>query len=202
MVEQLFGSATPKIYDYVDLLTSAAVARGMLGPREASRVWPRHILNCAVIAPVFPHRQPVCDIGSGAGLPGVVLAIARPDLTVTMLEPLLRRVTFLYEVVAHLGLDNAVVLRSRAEEAAGGAGYGAVTARAVAPLARLAGWAFPLLAPGGELIAIKGRSAAAELTAARPVLRRLGARRTRVESYGRGIVDPETIVVRIESGIG
>lgn len=200
VMAQLFPVGQEEIYRYVDLLASEAIPRGLLGPREGQLLWPRHIVNCAVVAPAFAPGQAVCDLGSGAGLPGVVLAIARPDLTVTLLEPLLRRVTFLHEVIADLGLGNVEVLRGRAEEMAGHTHFDVVTARAVAPLAKLAGWALPLLAEEGELIAFKGRSATAELRAAEPALRRLGARRSRVESYGADIVDPPTIVVRLESG--
>lgn len=171
----------------------------MLGPREADRVWERHILNCAVIAPVFGPGQTVCDLGSGAGLPGVVLAVARPDLRMTLLEPLLRRATFLQEVVGELQLDNVVVLRARAEEAVGRVRVDVVTARAVAPLEKLARWALPLLRPGGELVAIKGQAAAQEITAAGRGLTKLGVAGIRLESHGAGVVDPETQVVRIES---
>jgi 16S rRNA (guanine527-N7)-methyltransferase len=171
-----------------------------MGPREAPRVWQRHILNCAVISPAFAASQTVCDLGSGAGLPGIVLAVARPDLHLTLLEPLLRRATFLDEVVSSLALDNVVVRRGRAEELTRTDVFDVVTARAVAPLEKLARWALPLLGAGGELIAIKGRAATDEIAAARLGLAALGAGRVQVETYGRGIVDPETTVVRIESG--
>ena len=180
-------------------MTTTGIERGLLGPREAARVWERHILNCAVIAPVFGPDVTVCDLGSGAGLPGIVLAVARPDLRLTLLEPLLRRATFLEEVVDELALANVQVLRARAEDAAGAVQVDVVTARAVAPLAKLAGWALPLLVPGGELAAIKGSAAAEEIAESRAELSRLGAGRVRLESYGAGVVDPETQLVRIES---
>lgn len=202
VVARLFPIATARVYQYVDLLAGDAVTRGLLGPREAGRIWPRHVLNCAVIAPAFAPDQRVCDLGSGAGLPGVVLALARPDLSVTLVDPLLRRVTFLRDAVASLDLANVEVFRGRAEEMAGVGVFDIVTARAVAPLGRLAGWAFPLLGAAGELIAIKGRTAADELSAAEPALRALGAGRARIESFGHGVVDPPTVVVRIESGGG
>jgi 16S rRNA (guanine527-N7)-methyltransferase len=199
VVERLFGANTAAIYRYVDLLTSAGIERGLLGPREAARVWERHILNCAVIAPAFGDARTVCDLGSGAGLPGIVLAVARPDLRLTLLEPLLRRATFLEEVVMDLALANVDVVRARAEDAGGRVRVDVVTARAVAPLERLARWALPLLLPGGELVAIKGRGAAEEIADAGPALTTLGVRHVRLESYGKGIVNPQTQVVRLES---
>ncbi len=194
-----FGSAGCLVDRYVDLLISDGVRRGLIGPREASRVWTRHILNCAVIHPLVKPGATVGDVGSGAGLPGVVLALARPDLTVTLIEPLLRRITFLEEAVDILGVPNIRVVRSRAEDLRGVAAFDVVTARAVAPLDRLARWTLPLCAPGGEVLAVKGSHVDAELTAAKPVLARLGAGRVRVEHCGVGVVDPATTVLRIQS---
>ena len=182
------------------MLRSAGVDRGLIGPREVSRLWDRHILNCAAIAPAFPFGATVADVGSGAGLPGVVLAVCRPDLTVTLVEPLLRRTAFLTEVVESLGLDNAEVLRSRAADV--DSQYDAVTARAVAPLGKLATWTLPLCRPGGELIAIKGGNAAAELEEAVPLLRGLGAVRWRIEQFPSERHAQPTTVVRIESAGG
>ncbi len=119
---------------YAALLADAGVVRGLIGPREAPRLWERHLLNCAVLADALPEDADVCDLGTGAGLPGVVLAIRRPDLRVTLVEPLLRRTTFLDEVVADLGLDNVEVIRGRAEELHGRREFSVVTSRAVAPL--------------------------------------------------------------------
>lgn len=175
----MFGSAWPQLLLYADLLTDVGVARGLIGPREVPRLWERHLLNCAQISPAFTADARVCDLGSGAGLPGVVLALARPDLQVTLLEPLLRRCTFLEEVVAELALDQVRVLRGRAEEQSAGV-YDAVTARAVAPLARLAGWGLPLCRPGGMLLAMKGAGGAEELETAQRALERLGARSARM----------------------
>lgn len=180
-------------------MISTGIDRGLLGPREAGRIWNRHIINCAVMTSLVRPGARLCDIGSGAGLPGVVIALARPDVHVTLLEPLLRRVTFLEEVVAALDLDNVDVLRGRAEEIRPEALFDVVTARALAPLERLAGWALPLLRVGGEVLAIKGESAADEVAAASDALTRLGARRIVIESCGLGIADSVTTVVRIES---
>jgi 16S rRNA (guanine527-N7)-methyltransferase len=179
-VAAVFGSAWPQLRRYADLLADAGVVRGLLGPREVPRLWERHLLNCAQIAPAFAPRARVCDLGSGAGLPGIVLALARPDLEVTLLEPLLRRTTFLDQVVADLGLERVRVLRGRAEDHAG-AGFDAVTARAVAPLERLVGWGLPMVRrPGGMLLAMKGAAAADELAASGAALAAAGARSSRV----------------------
>jgi 16S rRNA (guanine527-N7)-methyltransferase len=194
----VFGDALGMARRYAELLATDGVTRGLIGPRETERLWERHLLNCAVVAELLPERGSLVDIGSGAGLPGVVLAMLRPSLEVTLLEPLLRRSVFLEECVAELGLANTTVLRARAEEkAAARIQADVATARAVAPLDRLAGWAAPLLRPGGQLIAIKGQSAADELAAARPVLSRLGVRSAEVLQAGRGRVVSATTVIRV-----
>jgi 16S rRNA (guanine527-N7)-methyltransferase len=155
------------------------------------------------VAELLPERGKLVDIGSGAGLPGIVLALLRPSLQVILLEPLLRRSVFLEECVAELGLSNATVVRARAEEK-GAAQIQAdiATARAVAPLDRLAGWAARLLRPGGELLAIKGQSAAEEIVVARPVLSRLGVLSAEVLQAGDGRVVTATTVVRVVMGHG
>jgi 16S rRNA (guanine527-N7)-methyltransferase len=158
---------------YVELLATAGVERGLIGPREAPRLWDRHLLNCLALSAAVPHDASVVDLGSGAGLPGLVLAIGRPDLELTLVEPLLRRATFLEETVADLGLTRVRVLRERAEALRGGPQFDVVTARALAPMDRLLGWAMPLVAPGGSLLAMKGSSAAAELAQAQATLRAL-----------------------------
>ena len=162
----VFGAALDRAAAYVRLLATDGTVRGLIGPREVPRLWDRHLLNSAALAPLIPTGARVVDVGSGAGLPGIPLALARPDLTVVLLEPLARRVTFLDECVDGLGLANVTVVRGRAEEgparrSLGGADV--VTARAVAPLDKLAGWCLPLLRPGGRLLALKGSSAAEEL---------------------------------------
>jgi 16S rRNA (guanine527-N7)-methyltransferase len=194
----VFGAALGQAQRYAELLATDGVTRGLIGPRETERLWDRHLLNCAVVAELLPERGELVDIGSGAGLPGVVLAMLRPSLRVVLLEPLLRRSVFLEECVAELGLANVTVLRGRAEEkAAGHVQADIATARAVAPLDRLAGWAAGLLRPGGQLLAIKGQSAAAELAAAAPVLARLGVRSAEVLQAGHGRVISATTVVRV-----
>ncbi|GAA1526846.1 16S rRNA (guanine(527)-N(7))-methyltransferase RsmG [Actinomadura kijaniata] len=197
IAREVFGDALPVAERYAEFLADAGVERGLIGPREVDRLWERHLINCAVVQEAIPEGVHVVDIGSGAGLPGLVLAIVRPDLTVTLLEPLLRRTTFLNEAVALLELKNVAVRRGRAEEAAKDYAVDVVTARAVAPLERLARWALPLLRPGGELLAMKGERAAAELEEARPVLDRFGVRTTELLQVGRGKVDPPTTLVRV-----
>ncbi|HEX5986045.1 MAG TPA: 16S rRNA (guanine(527)-N(7))-methyltransferase RsmG [Nocardioides sp.] len=184
---------------YAELLASQGVIRGLIGPRETPRLWERHLLNCAVLGELLPRDSTVCDIGSGAGLPGVVLAIARPDLTVTLVEPLLRRTTFLEEAVEALGLDQVEVVRARAEELHGRRRFDVVTSRAVAPLPKLARWSLPLTRPGGTVVAMKGASAQAEVDDARRELRKLGAGPVSVHRVGVGVVDPPTYAVRVEA---
>jgi 16S rRNA (guanine527-N7)-methyltransferase len=193
----IFGDALPVAERYVRFLAEAGVERGLIGPREIDRLWDRHLINCAVLAEVVPDRASVVDIGSGAGLPGIVLAIVRPDLSITLLEPLLRRTTFLEECVAMLELENVEVRRGRAEEVSREFSVDVVTARAVAPLDRLARWALPLLRPGGELLALKGERAAAELKDAGPVLDGFGIRTAELLQVGHGKVDPPTTIVRV-----
>jgi 16S rRNA (guanine527-N7)-methyltransferase len=184
---------------YCALLATEGVLRGLIGPREAPRLWDRHLLNCALLGEALEEGADVCDIGSGAGLPGVVLAIARPDLTVTLVEPLLRRTTFLDEVVSELGLDNVEVVRARAEELHGKREFSIVTSRAVAPLGRLLAWSMPLVRQGGALVAMKGSSASDEIAAASRELQTYGAGSVSVAALGEGIVDPPTTVVRVEA---
>ncbi|UUZ61095.1 16S rRNA (guanine(527)-N(7))-methyltransferase RsmG [Nocardioides sp. B-3] len=176
----MFGSdRLPLAEAYAAMLATDGVVRGLIGPREAPRLWDRHLLNCAVLGEAIPRDVSVCDIGSGAGLPGPVLAIARPDLRITLVEPLLRRTTFLEEVVDRLGLDRVTVLRGRAEQVRERHSFDVVTSRAVAPLERLLQWSMPLVAPQGALVAMKGSSVEAEIEVARPTLRKLPLRRAR-----------------------
>ena len=191
----VFGSALPVATAYAGILASRGVAHGLLGPREVPRLWDRHLLNCAVVAELIEQRRgTLVDLGSGAGLPGLVLAMVLPDMAVTLLEPMERRCRFLTECVTELGLANVSVLRGRAEDVT--IRNDVVTARAVAPLPRLAELAMGVVRPGGMVLAIKGRTAAEELKAAGSVLRRNGARDAQVVSAGQGKVIPATTVVR------
>jgi len=176
----MFGDALPQAARYAELLTGVGVERGVLGPAEAERIWERHLLNCGAVARLVPARCSVVDLGSGAGLPGIVLAILLPGVQVTLLEPLARRVEFLQQSVAELGLANVEVVRGRAEELAGQLAGDVVTARAVAPLDKLAGLSLGVARPGGRVLAIKGSTADAELAKARPVLARLGVTDARI----------------------
>lgn len=195
---QLFGDRYELAVRYEEILRTDGVERGLVGPRESDRMWERHLLNCAALGPAVPAGSTVVDVGSGAGLPGLVLAISRPDLSICLVEPLLRRATFLTEVVQRLGLSGIVeVRRARAEAMHGELLVDVVTARAVAPLERLAGWSLPLLRPGGVLLALKGDRARAELAAAESALPRLGGEFWSVEVLGQGLVDPPVRVVRI-----
>lgn len=173
-VRELFGERLPVVERFADALVEHGVVRGLLGPREVPRLWERHVLNSAAAAPFLPDSGTVVDLGSGAGLPGVVLACLRPDLSFVLVEPMLRRTTWLSEVVDHVGLTNVEVRRARAEELVGRLVADVVTARAVAPLDRLAAWALPLCRVGGSLLALKGGRAREELVAARTVLSSLG----------------------------
>jgi 16S rRNA (guanine527-N7)-methyltransferase len=198
---EVFGDRFADAVRYAELLAEAGVQRGLIGPREVPRLWERHLLNCAVLSEVVPEGVTVCDVGSGAGLPGIPLALVREDLKITLLEPLLRRTNFLTEVVELLGLDHVTVVRGRAEEVMGKLPpVQVVTARAVAPLDRLAGWGIPLLRPYGEMLALKGDTAEEELKAAATALSKLGATETSVLHVGEGVVDPLSTVVRVQVG--
>jgi 16S rRNA (guanine527-N7)-methyltransferase len=198
--EVFTGDALGRAEAFAELLAGPGVVRGLLGPREVPRIWDRHLLNCAVVAEAVPQESRVVDIGSGAGLPGLVLAIVRPDLMVTLLEPLLRRTVFLSECVEALKLDNVEVLRGRAEELAHKRVFDVATARAVAPLDRLLAWSMPLLGEGGELLAMKGERAGEELEAAAAELRVFGARTAELVTVGRGKVETPTTLDRVVAG--
>lgn len=203
----VFGPRLPLAERYARLLTGTGIPRGLLGPREAARIWERHLLNCAVITELLPAGARVVDVGSGAGLPGLVLAIRRPDLHVDLVESLQRRIRFLTEAVTALALhDNVRVVHGRAEDAGVVSVVGAadwVTARAVAPLDRLTQWCLPLLRPGGVLLAVKGEAAQQELDTHQAAIRRHGGVSARVVCCGRptpgggpGLgLDPVSVVV-------
>jgi 16S rRNA (guanine527-N7)-methyltransferase len=196
----LFGERLPLAIAYAEQLAGPGIERGLLGPREVPRLWDRHILNSAVLGSLVDPGLTVADVGSGAGLPGIPLAIARPDLEVVLIEPLLRRSEFLTETVTALGLDGVTVLRSRAEDVRPRGRFDVVTARAVAPMERLAGWTLPLLRPGGVLLALKGRSVSEELQESAASLARMGATSWRVEEAGAGVVDPVARIAVVEAG--
>jgi 16S rRNA (guanine527-N7)-methyltransferase len=200
VAETVFGDRLPLAVRYAEHLVTSGVERGLIGPRETPRVWDRHVLNCAVVADLLPENARVVDIGSGAGLPGIPLALARPDLQIALVEPLARRVEWLEEVVADLDVAISVD-RGRAEERAvrrRWEGADVATARAVAPLAKLAGWALPLLRPGGRMVALKGASARDEADRDAAAVRRLGGGDPTVAHCGDGVVEPPTTVIVVE----
>jgi len=195
---ELFGEHLATAVRYADLLATDGVIRGLIGPREAPRIWDRHLLNCAAIAPLISPGAFVVDVGSGAGLPGIVLAVARPDLTVTLVEPLARRVAFLDEVVNELRLTRTTVVRARAEECVGKLRPAdVVTARAVAPLDRLVAWCIPLARLGGRLLALKGASAGVEVATHGAAVGRLGGSAPVVRECGVGFGIPPTTVIDV-----
>ncbi len=198
----VFGDRLPLAVRYAQLLAGTAVERGLIGPREAPRLWERHLLNCAGLTELLEPGQQVLDAGSGAGLPGIVIALRRSDVEVVLIEPLLRRATFLAEAVDELGLTHVSVRRARVEELAGKLEADVVAARAVAPLDRLAAWTLPLLRAGGRLLAMKGDQADAELAAGRPALRRAGAQSAAVVTVGRPEDLTEARVVVVVRGPG
>jgi len=193
----VFSGALPLAERYAALLADAGTVRGLIGPREVPRLWERHLLNCALVTDLVAPGSSVCDIGSGAGLPGLVMAIRRPDLHVTLVEPLQRRTSFLDEVVGELALTNVEVVRARAEALHGKRTFDVVTSRAVAPLDRLAGWSLPLVALGGSFLAMKGSSVQAELDAAESAIVAAGGTLTGIEVLGEDLLDPPVRVVRV-----
>ncbi len=197
VARRVFSSRLPLAERYADLLATDGVVRGLIGPRELPRLWERHLVNCALLGKAIPEGLDVCDIGTGAGLPGLVLALDRPDLTLTLVEPLLRRTTFLDEAVTALGLDNVEVVRARAEELHGVRDFSVVTSRAVAPLDRLLSWSMPLVRQRGALVAMKGSSAADEIEAADKVLRRLGCATPEIHSVGASVMDSPSTAIRV-----
>lgn len=193
----LFGARCGSAQRYAQILCGAGVERGLLGPREVQRIWERHLLNSVVVAELLGQGERVADIGSGGGLPGIPLAVARPDLRVTLIEPLLRRAEFLHEVIDALGIDVTVV-RGRAEERAVREQVGdmdAVVSRAVASLDKVAGWSMPLLRAGGRMLAIKGERADDEIREHRRVMATRGARGAKVVRCGADYLDPPVTVV-------
>lgn len=192
----LFGERIDLARRFVDALAEHGEQRGLIGPQELPRLWNRHILNSAIAAPLFPVGR-VGDVGSGGGLPGIVLAIARPDIEWILIEPMERRCAWLNEQVTKLGLDNVIVERARAEEAGRYEGMlDAVTARAVSALRTLIPWTAPLSKDGGELILLKGQSVDGEIDKAAKVIRKHKLSNTRVEIIGEGLIAEPTRVFR------
>jgi 16S rRNA (guanine527-N7)-methyltransferase len=190
---EVFGAEFPLVNRYVDILGTTGVEWGLIGPREAERLWDRHILNSAALSGLIAANSAVADVGSGAGLPGIPLAVLRPDLRMTLIEPLLRRSTFLTETVTTLGIaDRVQIVRSRAEDHQHC--YDVVVARALAPLARLIGWCNPLRAADGVILALKGSSATDEVAAAARQLRTAQLKAEVLTVRAHPDVEPATVV--------
>lgn len=194
-IVEYFGDAFPAVAGFHRMLVEHGERRGLIGPREVGRLWERHLLNSAAVVPFLPEDGLIVDLGSGAGLPGIVVAAMLPQVQVALIEPMERRCIWLAEVVEELELTNVEIKRGRAEEFHGAFEADALTARAVAPLDRLARWSFPLLRKGGVLVALKGRSAADEVTPALKVLRKFGAVNVEiVEARTIPSVEPTTVL--------
>ncbi|MEO7059887.1 MAG: 16S rRNA (guanine(527)-N(7))-methyltransferase RsmG [Lapillicoccus sp.] len=197
----IFGDRLELAERYVALLADTGISHGLIGPREGPRLWERHVLGCAVYHPAFADGVTVADVGAGAGLPGIVLAIVRPDLDLVLVEPLHRRTVWLTSTISQLGLSNVVVHEGRAESLWGVRRFPAVTARAVARIGALAGWCLPLLEQDGRLAALKGASARAELAEDEALVRSAGGVRLEVVTFGVDILEVPTtaIIVDVES---
>ncbi|NUL44789.1 16S rRNA (guanine(527)-N(7))-methyltransferase RsmG [Cellulosimicrobium funkei] len=198
--EELFDDRIDLAVRFVEHLSSTGIEWGLLGPREVPRLWERHVLNCAVVGDLLPEGALVADVGSGAGLPGLALALARPDCQFILIEPLERRVAWLDMVVDDLGLDNVDVVRARSEQVVGNVVVDIVTARAVSALKTLIPLTLPLLQGSGQLLAIKGRSAADEVKSAAKVLKKHKGSTPTIETVGEDLLAEPTTVVRVRVG--
>jgi len=203
LARRVFGDHVSRAEEFATFLADRGVVRGVIGPREIDRLWDRHLLNSAVLSERIPDGARVIDVGSGGGFPGVPVAIVRPDVDMVLLEPMTRRIDWLYEVVDRLGLRNVTVVRGRAEERAVRDSVGTadvVTARALAPLGRLARWCLPLVRQDGSIFALKGESAAAEIERDAHEIRSAGGLDPVVLQCGSGVLERPTTVVRIRKG--
>lgn len=200
VASEVFGNQLAVADHFAHLLADTGVSHGLIGPRETPRLWERHLLNCGVVESVLPHRARLIDVGSGAGLPGLVLAIARPDLDVVLVEPMLRRTTWLESTVQELRLGNVQVLRGRAQDFWGKLRAPVVTARAVARIGELSRWCLPLLEAEGRLIALKGATAGRELAEDETELRRAGAVSGRLTVLGEELMSEPTRLLEIQIG--
>lgn len=177
-------------------LATAGVIRGLIGPREVPRLWDRHLLNCAALAELIAPRACVADIGTGAGLPGLVLPLVRPDISVILIEPLQRRTDFLHEMIAYFDLSARVTVQRGKAHLVPPSQADVVTSRAVAALDKLVAWSLPHVRIGGRLLAMKGDRAVAELAEARPALARFGADSSaRIVTCGEAWLHPPVQIV-------
>jgi 16S rRNA (guanine527-N7)-methyltransferase len=193
----VFGERLALAERFAAILADTGVSHGLIGPREVPRLWERHILNCAVAHEAFPEGVSIADVGSGAGLPGLALAVARPDLHLHLIEPMLRRTTWLSTTADALGLDNVTVHRGRAEEFHGRLSAPYATARAVARIDKLARWTFPLLEDCGVLVALKGDQAEQELEGERAALAKLGMVDSAIRTYGADLLEVPTVTMEL-----
>ena len=195
--EAVLGSGLELLCRYAESLASDGVTRGLIGPREVPRLWDRHLLNCHTLVAQIGEGASVCDLGSGAGLPGLVVARCRPDLEVTLVEPLLRRSTYLHEVSEALNLANVTIVRGRADSLHRTHSFDVVTSRALAPMSRLLEWSMPLVSDRGSLLAMKGASVAEELAEATEVLAGFGCRKPELLTLTQADGVSTTTVVRV-----
>lgn len=196
-VRELFGPSFSAIDHFASMLIDEGELRGLIGPRELPRLWSRHLVNSAAVLDFIPHGVQVMDIGSGAGFPGLVIAIARPDLDVHLVEPMQRRVEWLVDVVDEIGLDNVTIYEARAEELHGQGQADVVTSRAVANLKKLTKLTMPLVQPGGSMLALKGRKAAEEVAAAKSIFKKLGVVKVDIHEVPSVMEDESTRVVEL-----
>lgn len=196
-VKELFGYGFEQINHYVTMLIEEGETRGLIGPRELSRIWSRHIVNCAALADYIPEEGTLADIGSGAGLPGIVIAIMKPDLDVYLIETMKRRVEWLNDCVEELGLDNVTICHNRAEELHKKLSFDCVTARAVGSVEKLSRWASPLIRSGGKMVLLKGDKASEELETAKYTLKKMKLENPKIFKVKSVMYDEETTVVQM-----
>lgn len=199
---EVFGDSLPSIKRYAEILVDTGASHGLIGPRETPRVWDRHLLNCGIVETVLPYRTRLIDVGTGAGLPGLVLAMTRPDLQVHLVEPMLRRVKWLEGVVSELGVKNVTIHRGRAQDLTGALKAPVVTARAVARLGELTAWCAPLIEGDGVLLALKGETVAEEVERDKAEIIRFGGRGVRVLTVGEEILKTPTRIAEVRFGSG
>lgn len=195
--EEYFGAAYPAAERYAQHLATTGIEWGLIGPREIDRLWTRHILNCAVVAEFIDDSDVVGDVGSGAGLPGIPIALLRPQAQIVLIEPMERRVEWLKMVVDDLGLDNVRIVRARVEELVDEEMFTVVTARAVKAMTTLIEWTHEVMGPDGRILALKGASVEAELAKTKKLLKRYRLTQPKIHIVDGGILDVPSRVVEI-----